>query len=50
MKEKIINLFFDYFRNIKGYENWTDNDIIFCSNDDDINDFLNYIKKIIKEQ
>ena len=50
MKETIINLFFDYFRNVKGYEDWTDNEIIFSYNDDDINEFLSYLKRIIKEQ
>ena len=50
IKNKIIELFFIYFKDIKGYQDWSDNEILFNYNDDDIKDFLNFIQKTLKNK
>lgn len=50
INNKIIELFFIYFKDIKGYQDWSDNEILFNYNDDDIKDFLNFIQKTLKNK
>ena len=50
INNKIIELFFIYFKDIKGYQDWSDNEILFSYNDDDIKDFLNFIQKTLKNK
>ena len=48
-KDQIIENFIKFFREVKGYTAWTDDEIIFSMTDDDIKDYVNYIIKELKE-
>ena len=44
MEQAIWELFIRYFREEKGYEKWTDEEIAGSMNQDDIRDFTEFIK------
>lgn len=45
MTQQCWECFMAFFRNEKGYEDWTDEEIALSVNEDDINEFCDYIKK-----
>ena len=46
MNKKVEDLFYDeFFRKVKGYAKWTDEQIAGSINIDDINEFANWVKK-----
>lgn len=46
MNKSVENLFYDeFFRKVKGYENWSDEEIAGSINKDDIEDFSKWIKE-----
>lgn len=45
INSKIWELFMEYFREVKLHTDWTDEQINYSMNDDDINEFLNFIKE-----
>lgn len=45
LDEELWKEFTDFFRNEKGYEDWTDDEINLSLNDDDITEFIQYLKE-----
>ena len=45
LNNKIWNAFTTFFRDEKGYSDWTDEEIGGSMNNDDINEFIDYLKK-----
>lgn len=45
---KIWDLFVQFFREVKLYDDWTEEEIDFSMNNDDINEFLEFIKESLQ--
>lgn len=45
--ERIWEAFLDFFRNVKGYSDWTDEEIATSMNSDDISEFCEYITNLL---
>lgn len=46
----ILNLFMDYFRFVEMHQDWTDEQILYSVNSDDIEGMCNYIKKVLSSE
>lgn len=44
MEKEIKELYINWFRDEKGYNDWNDEEILTAMNDDDIQEFLKYVK------
>lgn len=45
--QRIWEAFLDFFRNVKGYNDWTDEEIATSMNNDDIQEFCKYIINLL---
>ena len=45
--QRIWEAFLDFFRNVKGYSDWTDEEIATSMNSDDISEFCKYITNLL---
>lgn len=43
MSKDILELYFKFFREIKLYEDWTDDEILMSTNNDDLTQFLQFV-------
>ena len=48
LEDEITDNFFRFFREIKGYDSWTDEQITFSMNNDDVCEYVEYIKSILE--
>lgn len=47
--QKIWEAFVVFFREVKGYNDWTCEEIATSMNKDDVEEFINYIRKVLGE-
>lgn len=47
LEDKIYEAFYTFFRDEKGYKNWTNEEIDTSTNDDDLLEFIAYIFKFL---
>ena len=45
--QKLWESFLAFFRNVKGYANWTDEQIALSMCDDDVDEYIEWVKKIL---
>lgn len=43
LEGKVWDKFVEFFREVKGYEDWTEDEIEFSRNNDDITEFLEWL-------
>lgn len=46
-EQKLWESFTAFFRNIKGYNNWTDEEIARSMNNDDIKEYIEWVKEVL---
>ena len=48
-KQKLWESFMAFFRYVKGYEDWTDEQIAISMNNDDLKEYIEWIKKVLED-
>ena len=46
-KQKLWESFMAFFRYVKGYEDWTDEQIAISMNNDDLKEYIEWVKKVL---
>ena len=46
-KQKLWESFMAFFRYVKGYEDWTDEQIAIGMNNDDLKEYIEWVKKVL---
>lgn len=46
-EQKLWEAFLTFFREVKGYTDWTDEDIALSYNKGDVEEFVNWIRKVL---
>ena len=46
-KQKLWESFMAFFRYVKGYEDWTDEQIATSMNNDDLKEYIEWVKKVL---
>jgi hypothetical protein len=46
-KQKLWESFMAFFRYVKGYEDWTDEQIAISMNNDDLREYIEWVKKVL---
>jgi len=48
-KQKLWESFMAFFRYVKGYEDWTDEQIAISMNNDDLKEYIEWAKKVLED-
>lgn len=48
-EQQLWESFIAFFKYVKGYSDWTDEEIAISMNNDDINEYIKWVKKVLGE-